>query len=844
MRYDLLDYQREAAVDVLGNLGRGRNDWNKYRSLSSFALSAITGAGKTVIASAVIEAILHGSSDLDVEADPKATFLWVTDDPALNRQTRNKMLDASDLLAPARLIILDNDFLDSQLSPGRVYFLNVQKLSKNSGLAQGGINLRQHSMWEVLANTINGGVADLYVVIDEAHRGMKQASDRKTIVQRIISGQQGSNPPAPVVWGISATIERFARAMNGGLSNRTSYPYVEVDIEKVRASGLIKDEIGLDQPDEKGTFSTTLLRDAVATTVDFERRWTSYSSAEDEPAVLPVLVIQVPDKATTTKLTEIVAVVESQWPGLGPRAIAHVLGEHETISLGNRIVEWVHPESIETETDIRVVLAKEAISTGWDCPRAEVLYSERPAKDVTHIAQVVGRMVRQPLAHRITTDDALNSVACYLPLFDRSALGAIKAELEGKGTGNGDNKVGPEVVRSPRVFERNPHIKQEVFDLIESLPSIPTPDALANPLRRAKNLARLLTDDASGKALLPNAGEVLTKTLNAKLDGLAAQFADDVEANSDDIKTAEIHRVRLTSTGQETGASTRTAATHVQDINRDTRKVIASVKEGVGKDYYAYRVEKAGERADKLEVRIAVASLLLVDGVLGELEATATKFVQDHLAKFAVEIKNTTGATRDAYRKVQEQTSQPEAVTVELRDNEKAATKDRTGADLPLVTGHIFAGVEGDYPVDLNDWETTVVHTETKRDSFVAWYRNPSRALPNALRIAYQDDAGKWGSLQVDFLVVSHRDDGALAVSIVDPHGDYLGDAKSKLRALADFADTYGHQFLRIESIAKVGEGALRYLDLQDPNTRNLVRKFEGGKVTALYESEAANNYL
>jgi hypothetical protein len=843
MRYELLDYQREAATGVLDNLVRGRDDWNRYRSLSSFALSAITGAGKTVIASAVIEAILHGSSDLDVKADPRATFLWVTDDPALNRQTRNKMLDASDLLAPARLIVLDNDFLDSQLSPGRVYFLNVQKLSKNAGLAQGGVNLRQHSMWEVLGNTVNGGMADLHVVLDEAHRGMKQASDRKTIVHRIISGQQGSNPPVPVVWGISATIERFTRAMSG-VTNRTSYPYVEVDIEKVRTSGLIKDEIGLDQPDEKGTFSTTLLRDAIATTVDFERRWSAYSTAEDEPGVLPVLVIQVPDKATTAKLAEIVAVVDSQWPGLGPRAVAHVLGEHETISLGDRIVEWVQPESIQTEADIRVVLAKEAISTGWDCPRAEVLYSERPAKDVTHIAQVVGRMVRQPLAHRITTDDALNSVACYLPLFDRSALSAIKAELEGKGTGNGDSKVGPEVVRSPRIFERNPHIEQGVFDAIESLPSIPTPDVLANPLRRAKNLARLLTDDASGKALLPNAGEVLTKTLNAKLDGLAAQFADDVEANIQDIKTAEIHRVRLTPTGQEAGTSTRTAATHVSDIDRDTRKVIASVKEGVGKDYYAYRVDKAGQHADKLEVRIAVAALLQVDGVVEELEATATMFVRDHLSRFAVEIKNTTGATRDAYRKVQEQTSQPEAVTVELRQNEKAATKDRTGADLPLTTSHIFSDADGNYPVDLNEWERTVVKTEIQRDSFVAWYRNPSRALPNALRIAYQDDAEKWGSLQVDFLVVSRRDDGTLAVSIVDPHGDYLADAKSKLRALADFADAHGQHFLRIESITKVGNGNLRYLDLQDPQVRGVVRKFEGGKVTGLYESEVANDYL
>ncbi|MCA1702056.1 MAG: hypothetical protein LC808_01805 [Actinobacteria bacterium] len=37
----------------------------------------------------------------------------------------------------------------------------------------------------------------------------------------------------------------------------------------------------------------------------------------------------------------------------------------------------------------------------------------------------------------------------------------------------------------------------------------------------------------------------------------------------------------------------------------------------------------------------------------------ATSFVQEQLAKFAAEIKNTTGATRDAYRKVQEQTAAP-----------------------------------------------------------------------------------------------------------------------------------------------------------------------------------------
>lgn len=842
MRYELMDYQREAAILVVDRLRLGRDLWASSKMPSSFALSAITGAGKTVIAAAVVEAMLHGSSDLGAEADPKATFLWITDDPALNRQTRSKMLDASDVLLPNALIEVDDGFLEQQLAPKRCYFLNTQKLSKASRLVQSGTNLRQLSFWELLAKTINGGRANLYLILDEAHRGMKRAADRPTIVQRLIHGEKGSNPAVPVVWGISATIERFTKAM-GETTDRTAYPHVVVDIEKVRASGLVKDTIDLDQPDEKGTFSTTLLRDAVKATREFESRWAAYCEGAGEPKVLPVMVIQVPDKSDASKIGEIIQVVESEWPGLGPNGIAHVFGEHEPVVLGSRTIGWVHSESIQTEADIRVVLAKEAISTGWDCPRAEVLYSERPAKDATHITQVVGRMVRQPLAHRIATDDALNSVTCYLPLFDRKAVSSIKDALEGKGKENGENKVGPEVVRAAKIFERNPKIADGVFEFIETLPSIPTPDTSANPLRRAKNLVRLLTDDLTGRAFLEDADTVLTRTLNARLDGLAAEHAEAVAANVTDIKTVEVHRSKVTTTGQDAGASSRQIGTHAKDIDRDTRRTIKSVKEGVGTAYYAYRIRQSDPAANRLDIRVEVAALLRVDGVIAEIEATASKFVRGQLTTFAVEIKNTTGTTRDAYRKVQEQTSAPEAITVELRANEKAATKNGDGEALRTFEGHIYSDADGKFPTHLNDWEEEVVTTEIARRSFVAWYRNPPRATPNSLRIPYKDEAGKWSSLQIDFLIVSRRDDGTLAASIVDPHGDHLADAKAKLRALADFAESHGDRFLRIQSVTKAADGTLRSLDLLDAALRKAVRAFEGGKVSALYESEHATPY-
>ncbi|MBA2609873.1 MAG: hypothetical protein H0U92_13100 [Actinobacteria bacterium] len=242
-------------------------------------------------------------------------------------------------------------------------------------------------------------------------------------------------------------------------------------------------------------------------------------------------------------------------------------------------------------------------------------------------------------------------------------------------------------------------------------------------------------------------------------------------------------------------------------------------------------------------MRVEVAGLLMIKEVLAEMDTTATEWVQERLTKFAVDIKNTTGATRDAYMKVQEQTSRLERVGIELPANDLAPAEDTQGNAYPTFARHLFAGADGEYPVKLNDWETTVVTTELGRKSTVAWYRNPARAARSALRLAYQDEGGTWKSLQVDFLVMSKRDDGTLAASIVDPHGDHLADAKFKLRALADYAEQYGSEFLRIESVAKAGD-TLRALDLHDANVRAAVRAFEGGKVTTLYESEAARDYV
>lgn len=153
MKYELFDYQEAAVAALSKHLIRATRDHDEDPDeRTAIVLAAPTGAGKTVIATGVIEASLDGD-----EATPgveDATFLWVTDDPSLNRQTLQKMLDSSSDIKLNRLTIIESDFDEEVFAPGRVYFLNFQKLSANATLSRSRVDGRTYSLWETIANTI------------------------------------------------------------------------------------------------------------------------------------------------------------------------------------------------------------------------------------------------------------------------------------------------------------------------------------------------------------------------------------------------------------------------------------------------------------------------------------------------------------------------------------------------------------------------------------------------------------------------------------------------------------------------------------------------------------------
>lgn len=844
MKFTLKDYQADAVVDVLDRLGKAKQMVGMGMT-TSVALTATTGAGKTVMAAAVIEALFFGNDDLDVPADPTATVLWFTSDPSLNEQTRHRIMQASDRIGSNRLRVVESTFSDERLRPGTVYFLNSQKLSKKSLLVRGAgagdddemlaaPDMRARTFWEVLANTIEHESTTLYVVLDEAHVGMRtsnrDAGEKASIVTTLVNGLAGA-PPVPIVLGISATIERYRAAMERAVG-RTSLPDVIVDSVRVQESGLLKDSLILSFPAEVGAFDTVLLRHAVARTKEASELWAGYHGAQggDGHQVEPLVVVQVPNKPSEELLADAVATVLDEWPELSTDNIAHVFGEGIPLVLAPGEIGYVAPEDVAERTHVRVLLAKDAVSTGWDCPRAEVLVSFRPAQDLTHVTQLLGRMVRTPLARRIPGDDRLNAVECILPLFNRAAAEQVAAQING---GASEAPVGPSVVVATAEFAPNPAVPPVVWEAFDRLPSQTVPRRGSRPVSRFSAYAAALAKDG----VRPGAYESAMTELVGFLKGKAVQYETRVAEQMADVLQMTGERIVV---GLDVGL---VAGTETFALGADDRAVEADYRE-------ARRIltpQLAAAYADALEAiyddgyfeaHLRTAALARISEVVEQLDVEADRLFMAWDAEHRVAIKGLMDEQRAVYDELRALAGQPVRVDVQRPTVRVEATQDLAGNMLATRPRHLLADHEGEYPTGgLLSWEKAVLRAEL--DRCLAWYRNPSRASADALAIAYREESGAWRRLCPDFIFFESVR-GSVRASIVDPHGIHLADALAKLRGLAEYAEAFGDELHRIEAVAEV-DGELRVLDLQRPDVRGQVARAED--VESLYRSGYASAY-
>lgn len=822
MKFTLEDYQLTATEQVLSSIAKARREYAEDGERSAVGLTAPTGAGKTVIATAVLEGLYFGTPTRQPE--PGLTALWVTDDRALNAQTINKILQASGGRIDAHRIRFLSEIDERTLEPGYIYFVHIQALQKNSTLhaiRPDGTrsDQRTHGAWEMIANTIRDRGRDFVVIWDEAHRGTGTSNnERKTIAATIVNGGTTNvgtqQPPAPVVLGISATPDRFYAAMSA--AGRTMR-LVEVAPGDVRQSGLLKDRILIRNIAEDQTADNTMLALAVEDLKSSTEAWKAHHDATGDRLVEPLLVVQVPPAVTEGKLAEILALLQTTWPQLSDYAIAHAFGDpHGPLQVAGKTVRYLPPEAIAGDDRARVVLFKSALTTGWDCPRAEVLVSFQGKDSYTEIAQLIGRLVRTPLATRVDGDDRLNEVIAYLPGFKTEHVTrVVKALTE-------DETVEVEVLIAPEICERSPQVPDQVFTLLESIPSYKRP-AATFPSRTAQLLRLAAALNEHG--LVPNASKKARSWIVNQ-----TRAADDARQEEIDAKVADNLELAVgtLAVGLDAEVSTQVSTSNVTTIDRDLdsyyNRALRLLPDGSAAWYYKDLCAR-GEDPTDAGVRVAALAGL---GFRDVIEQAAAMQIDTWRVAHSAAVGRMPRAVRDLIEPLWHLGTSPMTPTwVQAREAYPAPTErivgDRT---TPITTypNHLYIIGEGRpnagrFPVDTSrsEWERAVLEREAEANGLVGWYRNPNSGK-HALAIPYVFGE-KHELMHPDFLFV-HQDGpnpDDLVMDIIDPHRHDIADTAPKWSALAAYAQRHGDQLPRLRRVLAVirnAAGDLRALDL------------------------------
>lgn len=499
MRDELMSFQQIAVSKLLAKISSAVAYHKIDRQPQVIAFRAPTGSGKTIVMTTVIENILNGT-DTIVE-QPEAIFVWLSDSPQLNEQSKMKIMQKADTIRPSQCVTIEDDSFDQEmLDDGTIYFLNTQKLGKASRLVSNGDN-RTYTIWETLQNTTEQKGDHLYVIIDEAHRGMHdiEAAKATTIMQKFLKGSKADGlDPMPIVIGMSATDERFRRLVGNISSVRHD---VDVRPEEVRASGLLKDRIIITYPEQDSIDDMVLLQAAADEWKDKCDHWHYYCTTQKSQQVRPVFVIQVEnrknDSASATEIGECLSRIESRTGArFSEYEVVHTFGQTSTIEANGLKIHHVDASDIADNKKIRVVFFKENLSTGWDCPRAETMMSFRHAQDATYIAQLLGRMIRTPLQRHIDVDETLNEVRLFLPHFNKDNVDAvmkalqdeegsdIPADVEGEGYGNSKRETWG---YRPKVRQQKENPNQQRLSYLPHSPEKPSDPLFDKPQIRTEN---------------------------------------------------------------------------------------------------------------------------------------------------------------------------------------------------------------------------------------------------------------------------------------------------------------------------------------------------------------------
>jgi type III restriction enzyme len=385
MHIELRDYQEKAVIKLRNNI----NELLATKRDEVLIFVSPTGSGKTIMIAESLRRIIDSRSD-----DKKLAFIWIAVNK-LHDQSRDSLKKYYDNEATGVKCSYFYDLTNREIKEKEILFLNWASVNKKDNLYIQA-NERDNNLQTVIARTKEAG-RTIILIIDESHH--TASSDKsKEIIAKI----------APKV-----TIEVSATPQ------MTSNNIVPVRIDDVRYEGMIKKEVivndkfeyfTIDRREKDETADEIVLKSAL------EKRKELTKSLEKEGSnINPLLLIQLPDKKTgiADKKEEVLEMLKRFGYKNDDDRVAIYLTGKEKINL----------ENIEKpQNEVEVMLFKQAIALGWDCPRAAILVLFRQWTDsnITFSIQTLGRIMRMP-EHKHYKNSILNKAYLYTSLPDIEA---------------------------------------------------------------------------------------------------------------------------------------------------------------------------------------------------------------------------------------------------------------------------------------------------------------------------------------------------------------------------------------------------------------------------------------
>ena len=361
-----LAYQQEHIKELAGKIIKLLNV-NELRQKIVF--KAPTGSGKTYMTAMAMEGVADALREDTRNVYDEVAYIWI----APNRLHSQAYDSLKRLFAETRSLnpIMFNDIAEGELQHGDVLCLNWGSIhSEDNVIVRENENGK--TLWEIIENTKQKNRA-IVAIIDEEHLHWEKTADRAaTVLNRI----------KPIVEvRVSAT-------------PKTISPYtVTIPRKEVVAAQMIKEGIVINPEIEaKDTVEVEdyLIDDALA-----KRNLLAECYAEMGKNINPLLLIQLPNDGAT---------VSAEDKTMRDQVVTYLKEKYEISFESGELAIWLSDKSDkrnlegieQLDSPVKVLLFKEAIAKGWDCPRAAVLLIFRKLQDNNFAIQTLGRILRMP----------------------------------------------------------------------------------------------------------------------------------------------------------------------------------------------------------------------------------------------------------------------------------------------------------------------------------------------------------------------------------------------------------------------------------------------------------------